>query len=66
MVAVHCDPEVMRVIPGGALDGIEAVKTELARHADALAARGLGSWAVWHGRGEHTGHARMKWGNESR
>jgi RimJ/RimL family protein N-acetyltransferase len=46
MVAVYCDPEVMRFIPGGALDGLEAVKIELTRHASAQTSRGFSSWAV--------------------
>jgi RimJ/RimL family protein N-acetyltransferase len=46
MVAVYCDPDVMRFIPGGALDGIQAVKAELTRHAAAHESRGFGSWAV--------------------
>jgi RimJ/RimL family protein N-acetyltransferase len=46
MVDVYCDPEVMRFIPGGALDGLEAVKAELTRHADTQATRGFSFWAV--------------------
>ena len=46
MVAVYCDPEVMSFIPGGVLDGLEAVKVELTRHAAAHESRGFSSWAV--------------------
>jgi ribosomal-protein-alanine N-acetyltransferase len=46
MVAVYCDPEVMRLIPDGPLEGIEAVEAELRRHAEAQAERGFSYWAV--------------------
>src|SRR5919198_897133 len=46
MVGIYSDPEVMRFIPGGALNGVEAVEAELRRQVDLQAARGFSSWAV--------------------
>ena len=46
MVAVYCDPEVMRYIPGGALAGAEAVRATLATHARTQERLGFSAWAV--------------------
>jgi ribosomal-protein-alanine N-acetyltransferase len=46
MVAVYCDPEVMRFIPGGALADEPAVRKALERYAAEHRERGFGSWAV--------------------
>ncbi|MGZ4396290.1 MAG: GNAT family N-acetyltransferase [Gaiellaceae bacterium] len=46
MVSVYSDPEVMRFIPGGALDGLAAVRAALAEHAAGQEARGFAFWAV--------------------
>jgi RimJ/RimL family protein N-acetyltransferase len=46
MLAVYADPEVMRFIPGGAYDGLEAVETRLERYAQEHERRGFSSWAV--------------------
>lgn len=44
MCAVYCDPEVMRFIPGGVLDGVDAVRAELERHVESVTTRRF--WAV--------------------
>jgi ribosomal-protein-alanine N-acetyltransferase len=46
MFKVYGDPEVMRFIPGGALSDEVAVRTLLARYADAQRRQGFSSWAV--------------------
>jgi ribosomal-protein-alanine N-acetyltransferase len=46
MTAVYCDPEVMRLIPGGPLAGRSAVRDELRRHVADQAERGFAFWAV--------------------
>ncbi len=46
MLAVYGDPEVMRFIPGGALDDIETVRAALEAHTRVHASRGFSSWAV--------------------
>jgi len=46
MVDVYCDPEVMRFVPDGVLAGVEAVRAELEKHAEAQATRGFSFWAV--------------------
>lgn len=46
MTAVYCDPEVMRLIPGGPLPDVDAVRVELEAHAASQARRGFAFWAV--------------------
>lgn len=46
MVEVYCDSEVMRFIPGGALDGEDAVRVLLSDYAAAQTRFGFSSWAV--------------------
>jgi RimJ/RimL family protein N-acetyltransferase len=46
MTAVYCDPEVMRLIPGGPLGGHSAVRAELARHTAGQLERGFAFWAI--------------------
>lgn len=46
MVAVYCDPEVMRYIPGGALAGFDQVREGLRLYERAQAKRGFSSWAI--------------------
>src|SRR5205807_10550541 len=45
MIAVYCDPEVMRYIPGGALSA-ESVRATLEEYAQAHEERGFSSWAL--------------------
>jgi ribosomal-protein-alanine N-acetyltransferase len=46
MVAVYCDPEVMRFIPGGALADLGMVRATLKTHEETQETRGFSSWAV--------------------
>jgi [ribosomal protein S5]-alanine N-acetyltransferase len=46
MADVYCDPDVMRFIPGGALDDEEAVRATLESYVSAQAEHGFSSWAV--------------------
>jgi len=46
MVDVYCDPEVMRYIPGEALDDLDAVRRRLVTYGIAQKERGLSSWAL--------------------
>jgi RimJ/RimL family protein N-acetyltransferase len=46
MVGVYGDPEVMRLIPGGALPSLDSVRAELEKHAQAQIRRGFSYWAV--------------------
>ena len=46
MLAVYGDPEVMRFIPGGALAGLEAVRSTLETYAREQESRGFSFWAV--------------------
>lgn len=46
MVAVYCDAEVMRFIPGGTLAGIDAVRSTLETYTEEQQARGFTFWAV--------------------
>jgi len=46
MVAIYCDPDVMRFVPGGALSDEEAVRAMLESYASVQAEPGFSSWAV--------------------
>jgi [ribosomal protein S5]-alanine N-acetyltransferase len=46
MLAVYGDDAVMRHIPGGALEGIEVVRSMLERYASAHDRQGFSSWAI--------------------
>ena len=46
MFSVYGDPEVMRFVPGGALTGIEAVRSTLEKYAQDHRTRGFSSWAA--------------------
>jgi RimJ/RimL family protein N-acetyltransferase len=52
MLEVYGDPEVMRFIPGGALD-LAGVRATLESHVRAHATRGLAFWAVVERETEH-------------
>ena len=46
MLGVYGDPEVMRFVPRGALADLEAVRSELEKHAEAQRSLGFSFWAV--------------------
>jgi ribosomal-protein-alanine N-acetyltransferase len=46
MLAVYGDPEVMRFVPGGAVDGLESVAAMVEGYAVAQQVQGFSSWAV--------------------
>ncbi|HVN60406.1 MAG TPA: GNAT family N-acetyltransferase [Gaiellaceae bacterium] len=46
MASVYCDPDVMRFIPGGALEDLAAVRAALEGHAAEQVRRGFAFWAV--------------------
>ena len=46
MLDVYGDPEVMRFVPGGALEGLAAVRATLEEYTRVHASRGFSSWAL--------------------
>ena len=46
MLSVYGDPDVMRFIPGGALAGLEAVRSTLETYATEQRSRGFSFWAL--------------------